>query len=89
MEDQSRLEVKRAFLDLRVAKKNIGTARLGLEQARENWRITELQYTNQVATSTDVLDSRSLLSQSESSYYRALYGYRIAAARLDRAVGRR
>ncbi len=89
LEDQTRFEVKRAFLDLHVADKNIATARLGLEQAKENWRITELQYQNQVATSTDVLDSRSLLSQTESNYYQALYGYRIALARLERAVGRR
>lgn len=89
MEDQTGLEVKRAYLDLHVAEKNIGTARQGLEQAGENWRITELQYQNQVATSTDVLDSRSLLSQSEGNYFRALYGYRIALARLERTVGRK
>lgn len=89
IEDQTRFAVQRAFLDLRVAGKNIGTARQGLEQARENWRITELQYQNQVATSTDVLDSRSLLSQAESNHYQALYGYRIALARLEGAVGRR
>ncbi len=89
LEDQIRFEVKRAFLDLNVAEKNIDTARLGLEQARENWRITELQYQNQVATSTDVLDSRNLLSLSEGNYYRALYGYKIAVARLEKAVGRK
>ena len=89
MEDQIRLEVKRAYLDLHVAETNISTARQGLVQAKENWRITELQYQNQVATSTDVLDSRTLLIQAESNSFRALYGYRIALARLERAVGRR
>ena len=89
MEDKVRLEVKRAYLDLHVAETNIGTARQGHVQARENWRITELQYQNQVVTSTDVLDARALLTQAESSYYHALYGYRIALARLERAVGRR
>jgi outer membrane protein len=89
IENQLRFDIERAFLDLQVAGNNIGTANLGLEQARENWRITDLQYRNQVATSTEVLDSRSLLSQAESNYYRALYGYRIALAQLERAVGRR
>ena len=89
MEDQIRLEVKRAYFDLHVAETNIGTARQGLDQARENWRITELQYQNQVATSTDVLDSRTLLTEAESNYYSALYGYRIALAQLERAVGRK
>ncbi len=89
VENQLRLDIQKAFLDLQVAENNIGTADRGLEQARENWRITDLQYRNQVATSTEVLDSRSLLNQAESNYYRALYGYRIAQAQLERAVGRR
>ena len=87
-EDQLRLAVKKAFLDLQVAATSIGTAERGREQARENWRITNLQYRQQVATSTDVLDSRTLLSQAEGNYFRALYGYRIALAELERALGR-
>lgn len=87
-EDQLRLAVRKAFLDLQVAAASIGTAERGREQARENWRITNLQYRQQVATSTDVLDSRTLLSQAESNYFRALYGYRIALAELERALGR-
>lgn len=88
LEDQIRFEVQQAILDCAVAGTNITTAEQGLGQARENWRITELQYQNQVVTSTDVLDSRSLLSQAETNYFRALYGYRIAEAQLARAVGR-
>ena len=88
-EDQLRLEVKRSYLDLQVAATNITTAQQGLTQARENWRITELQYTNQVATTTDVLDSRTLLNQSETYYAKALYGYSIAEARLFLAIGRK
>jgi outer membrane protein len=89
VEDQIRLETKSAFFDLHVAGNNIGTAREGLEQARENTRITDLQYRNQVTTSTEVLDSLTFLSQAEGNYYRALYGYMIALANLERAVGRK
>ena len=89
IEDQIRLEIKSAFLDLQVAENNIGTAREGLKQARENSRITDLQYRNQVTTSTEVLDSRTFLSQAETNYYRALYGYMVALANLERAVGRK
>jgi outer membrane protein TolC len=89
IEDQIRLETKGAFLDLSVAEKNIATAEEGLKQAKESWRITNLQYQNQVTTSTEVLDARTFLSQAETNYYRALYGYRIAVARLESAVGRK
>ncbi len=87
MEDRIRLETKSAYLDLNVAANNIGTAREGLKQAEENARITNLQYKNQVTTSTEVLDSRTFLSQAEVNYYHALYGYKVALANLDRAVG--
>lgn len=88
-QDQVRLAVDKACLDLKVAAASIGTAERGRDQARENWRITDLQYRQQVATTTDVLDSRTLLSQAETNYFRALYGYRIALAELGKVLGRK
>jgi outer membrane protein len=46
-------EVRSAVFDCQVAHKNIGTAEKALEQASENWRITDLQYQQQIATSTE------------------------------------
>lgn len=89
LEDRIRLETKSAFLDLAVAEKNIATAEDGLKQAKESWRITRLQYQNQVTTSTEVLDARAFLSQAETNYYRAIYEYWIALAKLESAVGRK
>ncbi len=85
--DSIRLEVKNAFEQLLVADKNIGTAQEALDQAEENFRITNLQYQQQVTTSTEVLDARAFLTQAEMNYYSALYGYMIARADLERAVG--
>lgn len=82
-------EVRNAVLDCEVARKNIDTAARALDQARENWRITDLQYKQQLATSTDVLDARSFLTQADTNYFRAVYGYGAALAGLDRAVGKR
>lgn len=88
LEDAVRLDVKNAFLEVGVARANIVTAREALEQAKENYRITNLQYQQQVTTSTEVLDARTALSQAETSYYGSLYGHLRAIARLDRALGR-
>lgn len=82
------LEVKSVYENLVVSEKNINTARESLVQAQENWRITNLQYREQIATSTDVLDARTYLSQAELNYYRALYGYMIWVAELERAVAK-
>ena len=80
-------EIQSAYLDCQVALKNIETAEKALAQAHENWRITDLQYQQQAATSTDVLDARAFLTQADSNYYRAVYGYLDAVAGLERAVG--
>jgi len=87
LEDRVKLEVKDLFLNLGVAKKNISTANQSLAQARENWRISNLQYRQQVATSSEVLDARTFLTQADTNYYNALYGYMIFLSRLERSVG--
>jgi outer membrane protein TolC len=85
--DAVKLEVKTAYLDLRVALRNIETARESLKQAKENYRITNVQYQQQITTSTEVLDARTLLTQAETNYFGALYGYNTALAELMRAMG--
>lgn len=82
-------EMRNALLDCQVAGTNIDTAARALDQAKENWRITDLQYKQQVATSTDVLDARAFLTQADTNYFKALYGYLDAKAGLERAIGGR
>ncbi|MDX2480976.1 MAG: TolC family protein [Desulfuromusa sp.] len=86
-EDGIRLEIKKAFLDLEVAEKNIETAKASLTQAEENLRITQLGYRQQAATSTEVLDARTDLTRAQTYYYVALYGYLEGVAALERATG--
>jgi multidrug efflux pump subunit AcrB/outer membrane protein TolC len=88
IEDKVKLEIKNAFLNLGVANKNIATARQSLAQARENWRSSNLEYRQQVATSSEVLDARSFLTQADTNYYNALYGYMIFLSKLERTVGK-
>ncbi|BBO90564.1 transporter [Desulfosarcina ovata subsp. ovata] len=82
-------EVSDALIDCQLARTNIATAEKALSQARENWRITDLQYQQQVATSSDVLDARSFLTQADTNYYRAVYGYLDAVAGLERTIGKK
>ncbi len=87
MEDNIRLEVKQAYLDLFEAEKNIPTTTKAVEQAEENLRVSRERYEAQVATSTEVLDAQTLLTQALTNYYRALYSHHLARARLERALG--
>jgi outer membrane protein TolC len=86
--DNINLEVKSAYLRTKEAEQNIVTIEKAVEQAKENLRITEEQYKEQVATQTDVLVAQTLLTQTMTNYYNALYDYKIAKAVLTRAIGR-
>ncbi len=85
--DNIRLEVKQAYLKTREAEKNIITVKKAVEQAKENFRISEERYKEQMATSTDVLDAQTLLSRTMTNYYSALYDFKIAKAYLYWAMG--
>jgi len=87
LEDQIRLEIKQAYLDLFEAEKNIPTTTKAVEQAEENLRVSQERYKAQVTTSTEVLDAQTLLTQARTNYYRALYSHHLARARLERAIG--
>jgi len=87
LEDNIRLELKKAILDLDKAEKNIPTAKKAVEQAEENLRVSQERYKVQVTTSTEVLDAQTLLSQARTNYYNALYDHNLAKAGLLRAIG--
>jgi outer membrane protein len=81
------VEVQDAHEQLRVSKTNLETARLAIEQARENDRITLIQYQQQIVLFSEVLDAQVYLTQAQVNYYQALYGCQLAWADLERAVG--
>lgn len=87
VEDEISLEVKDAHLRLMEARDKIGVAEVAIEQAEENFRMNQERFKEQVATSTDVLDAQTLLTQARTNYFNALSDYNIASARLDRAMG--
>jgi outer membrane protein len=85
--DNIELEVKQSFLRTKETEKNITTIEKAIEQARENLRITEERYKEQVSTTTDVLVAQTLLTETMTNYYNALYDFKIAKAVLYRAMG--
>ena len=87
IKDNIQLEVKGAYLSLREAEKNIQVAKKAVVQAEENFRMNEERYKQQVATSTDVLNALTLLTQARTNYFNALSEHNIAWARLERAMG--
>jgi outer membrane protein len=85
--DSIDLEVKTAFLRTEEGEKNIITVEKAIEQAKENFRINQERFKEQVATTTDVLDAQTLLSDTLTNYFKALYDFKISNAALFRAMG--
>ena len=87
IQDAIELEVKQAYLRTKETEKNIATALTAITQAKENYRINDERYKQQVATATDLLIAQALLSTTMTNYYNALYDFKISKASLHRAMG--
>jgi outer membrane protein TolC len=82
------VEVRQRVLDVEAAAAAIGVASDAVRSATEARRVVAERFSAGVATNTEVLDAQVALLQAELDRTRALAGARLAAARLDRALGR-
>jgi outer membrane protein TolC len=87
LNDTISLEIKNAYLLLQEAEKQIAVSQKVIEQADENFRITQERFKERVATSTEVLDAQTLLTKAKAEYANALGDFNISYAKLDRAMG--
>jgi outer membrane protein TolC len=87
VEDQVRIEAREAFVNAETAREALGVARTAVEQAEENYRIVSKKFEANAATSFDVVDAESLLTQARGQVETGLYDYLIARAALERATG--
>jgi len=86
-EAQIRLEIATANNDMQVAGERITETETAIRQGEENLRINNERYQERAGTATEVLDAQTLLTQTKSDYYHALFDYQVASARLKRAMG--
>jgi outer membrane protein TolC len=87
LNDQITLEIKNAYLILQETESQIIVWQKVIEQAEENFRISEERYKERVSTSTEVLDAQTLLTKAKSEYANALGDYNVNYAKLQRAMG--
>jgi outer membrane protein len=80
------LQLKAAVEDYRVSAGKIDLARAAIAQAEENYRITENQFRERVATTTDLLDARVFLTRARNDHNDALYDLARSAAVIERVV---
>ncbi len=83
-----RLEVRRAYADLRAAGQRIQVADAAVAEAQESLRITQNRYTAGLANVTDLLRTETALLESRTRYLAAVHDQRVAAVGLELAAGR-
>jgi outer membrane protein len=86
--DQIRVEVKQSFLKLEESKKSVEVLHKAMQQARENFRVSEIRYREKLGSANDVLIAQNLLATTEESSISSLGQYLIAIAELQLAMGR-
>lgn len=86
-ESQIKLEYETASNDARIAEERIRTAETAVKQGEENLRINKDRYQEHVGTATDVIDAQTLLTRTRTEYYRAVFDYQVALARIKKAKG--
>jgi outer membrane protein len=82
-------EVEQAHIGLVEAEERIGAAQKAVESAQENFRLSQGRFDAGVGTIIELTDAQLALTQAEANEALALRDFRIAIARLERALGRR
>ena len=83
-----RLEVRRAWANLRAAQQRIEVANAAVAEAEESLRITQNRYQAGMGNVTDLLRNETAVLESRTRYLAAVHDQRIAAAMLELAAGR-
>lgn len=83
-----RLDVRRAYADLRAAAERITVAQAAVAEAEESLRITQNRYEAGLANVTDLLRTETAVLESRTRRLAAVHDQRVAAVALELAAGR-
>ena len=82
-----RMQVRRAWADLRAAGQRIEVARAAVDEAQESLRITQNRYAAGLSNVTDLLRNETAVLEAKTRYSAAVNDQRVAAAALELATG--
>jgi outer membrane protein len=83
-----RLEVRRAWAELRATEQQVDVAETAVAEAEESLRITQNRFGAGMSTVTDLLRTEAALLEARTLYAAALHDQRLAAALLELASGK-
>lgn len=87
IEQGIQVQVRKAFLKAKSARKRIVVAKIAVDQAEEGLRIVKNRYNNGLLTIVDLLDAELACQQARNNYFKALHDYKVARIELALASG--
>ena len=82
------LELKQAYFDVQQAKRKIAVTEDAVEAADEDLRLNKEKYSVGAGTMLDLINAQVSYTSAQSDRIQALYDYKYAIARLQKAMGR-
>jgi outer membrane protein len=87
LKDGITLEVTQNYLNQKQSIERIAVAQKGVQQAEENYRITDEKFKKGLSLNSDLLDAEVALLQARINYTQSMVDYELAEARLEKAIG--
>ncbi len=81
-------EAKQAYFDVEQAQKKIAVTKNSIEYADENLRLNREKYNLGAGTMLEFINAQVSASEARTNNIQALYDYKFAIARLQKAMGR-
>ena len=82
-----RLEAAQAYLNLNDALERIAVTNKSMDQAKENYDLASGRYQVGVGQPLEINDAEVLLANARANHINALYDYKVAEARIEKAMG--
>lgn len=80
-------EVQQAYLNMKKAESNIGTNKVAVAKAEEDFKLAGARYSVNLGTNLDVVDAQVALTAARTAYFEFLYDYNVSKAALAKAMG--
>jgi outer membrane protein TolC len=87
-ENAVEMQVMQQYWKVQESQQKQVVAKKGLEQATENYRITNEKYKSGIGTNTDVLDAEVAMLNARLNHLQANIDYQLAQAALEHATGK-
>jgi len=82
-----RLEAEQAYLSQKQSAEQVRVTEKTVEQAQENYDLARGRYQVGVGSPLEITDAEVQLANAKANYIQSLYNYKVAEAKIERAMG--